>query len=90
MATQPLPYVTPEQYLEYDRNAEFKSEYFFGEIESMAGGTARHARIAAKVIEKQLPNGPWQAFSSDLRVCLNKKMTYVYPDVTSFAGHPST
>lgn len=85
MATLPLSYVTPEQYLEYDRNAEYKNEYFFGEIVSMAGGTSRHSRIAVNLIRQlgnRLADGPRGVFNSDLRVCLNQKTTYVYPDVT--------
>ena len=38
-----MPFVTPEQYLEFDRKAEFKNEYFFGEIVYMAGGSPAHS-----------------------------------------------
>jgi len=50
MATQSLPYATPKQYLEFDRNAEFKNQYIFGEIICRTGGTPPHARIIANVI----------------------------------------
>jgi Uma2 family endonuclease len=89
MATQPLPYVTPEQYLEHDRNSEFKNEYLYGEIFCMAGGKPRHARIAANAIRQlgnRLADGPCGVFTSDLRVCLNKNTGYVYPDVTVVCG----
>jgi len=39
MSTPPKPFVTPEQYLEIERAAEFKSEYYKGEMFAMAGGT---------------------------------------------------
>jgi hypothetical protein len=32
MSTQPKTYLTPEQYLEIERAAEFKSEYLQGEM----------------------------------------------------------
>ncbi len=32
MSTQPKRYITPEEYLEIERKAEFKSEYYNGEI----------------------------------------------------------
>jgi Uma2 family endonuclease len=89
MATLPLPYVTPEQYLEYDRNAEFKNEYYYGEIVCMAGGKPRHARITANVIAElhsRLSGRPCGVYSPDLRVCVNKKTGYVYPDVTVVCG----
>jgi Uma2 family endonuclease len=89
MATQPLPYVTPEQYLEYDRNSEFKNEYLYGEIFCMAGGKPRHALISANVIRQlgnRLADRPCGVYSSGLRVCVNKKTGYVYPDVTVVCG----
>jgi len=36
MATNPTTRLTPEQYLEIERKAEFKSEYYKGEM--FAGG----------------------------------------------------
>ncbi len=42
MATQPLSFLTPEQYLEIDRAAEFRSEYLNGEMFAMSGAPARH------------------------------------------------
>ena len=89
MATRSLPYVTPEQYLEFDRNSEFKNEYIFGEVVCMAGGSPRHARIIANAIRElgiRLSEGPCGVFSSELRVTLNPKTGYVYPDVTVACG----
>ena len=40
MSTQPMPYLTEEQYLEIERNAEWKSEYLNGEMFAMAGGSS--------------------------------------------------
>jgi Uma2 family endonuclease len=37
MSLQPKPYFSPEDYLALERSAEFKSEYFDGEIFAMAG-----------------------------------------------------
>lgn len=39
MSTRPVSYLTPEQYLEIERKAEFRSEYIDGEMFAMAGGT---------------------------------------------------
>lgn len=48
MATNPKNYITPEEYLELERDAERKSEYFNGEIFSMAGTDPRHDLITKK------------------------------------------
>jgi Uma2 family endonuclease len=89
MATQSLPYVTPEQYLEFDRNSEFQNEYIHGEIVPMTGGSPRHARIIANAIgelHSRFSEGPCGVFSSALRVAVNPKIGYVYPDVTVVCG----
>ena len=39
MSTQPKTFLTPEQYLEIERKAEFKSEYYQGEMFAMAGAS---------------------------------------------------
>src|SRR5260370_13533951 len=42
MSTQARVSVTPEQYLELERKAEHKSEYFAGEMFAMAGAPEAH------------------------------------------------
>jgi Uma2 family endonuclease len=37
VSTPPTTYLTPEQYLEIERAAEYKSEYYDGEMFAMAG-----------------------------------------------------
>ena len=37
MSTLSKTYLTPEQYLEIERKAEFKSEYYQGEMFAMSG-----------------------------------------------------
>jgi Uma2 family endonuclease len=91
MATQSLPYVTPEQYLEFDRKAEFKHEYFFGEIVCMPGGSFQHNLIAANAtgeLRNRLLGGPCRVLSSDMRIAVDTKTGYVYPDVSVVCGAP--
>ncbi len=42
-------YYTPEEYLALEEVAEFKSEYWDGEIVPMAGGSINHNRIVGNV-----------------------------------------
>jgi Uma2 family endonuclease len=89
MATRSLPYVTPEQYLEYDRNSELPNEYLFGEIVPMEAGTPWHSLIIANVItavKNRLSGSPCRVFSSPLRVSLDPKKGYVHPDVAAVCG----
>jgi Uma2 family endonuclease len=91
MATQSLPYVTPEQYLEFDRNAEYKHEYFFGEIVAMPGGSFQHNLIAANAtgeLRNRLLGGPCRVLNSDMRIAIDKKTGYVYPDASVVCGQP--
>jgi Uma2 family endonuclease len=39
VSTQPEAFLTPEQYLEIEDKAEFRSEYYAGEMFAMAGGS---------------------------------------------------
>ena len=50
MATQPKSFLTPEQYLEIERKADFRSEYFNGEMFAMAGAQRAHNQLVASLI----------------------------------------
>lgn len=89
MATQSLPYVTPEQYLEYDRNADSRNQYIFGEIVPMEAGTPWHSLIGNNVgrqLGNRLSESSCRVFNSELRVSLDAKRGYVYPDATVVCG----
>jgi len=45
-AQAPPAYITPEEYLALEREAEYKSEYFDGEIFAMAGASEAHNLIS--------------------------------------------
>ena len=50
MSSLPKTFLTPEQYLEIERKAEFKSEYFQGEMFAMAGASLAHNRLVFNTI----------------------------------------
>src|SRR5882762_591732 len=69
--TSPNHRLTEAQYLEIERTAEFKSEFFDGEMFAMAGGSRRHSLIASNLIGElrtRLKGRPCVVFNSDLRV----------------------
>jgi Uma2 family endonuclease len=91
MATQPKPYLTPEQYLEIERAAETKSEYLNGQMFAMAGGSLNHARIvrnATLALGNQLVDGRCEVFGSDIRLRISPEGLYTYPDAWVVCGEP--
>lgn len=83
-------YYTPEQYLEMDRKAEFRSEYVNGEILAMAGASRVHNRItlnAGSMLTALLRGSPCEPFTNDLRVAVSPTR-YAYPDVVVACGGP--
>jgi len=91
MSTLPKSYITPEQYLEIDRQAERKSEYYDGEMFAMAGAGLAHNTIVWNLITgfgSQLRGGPCRGYPSDFRVRIGAGGRYAYPDVTIVCGKP--
>ncbi|MEH2122937.1 Uma2 family endonuclease [Nostoc sp.] len=84
-------YYTPEEYLELEEAADYKSEYINGQIIPMAGGTANHNRIAGNfyaVLNFAFRQQEYEVFNSDMRLWINQKRIHTYPDVTVIAGEP--
>jgi len=89
MSTQPVPYVTPEEYLEAERVAAFKSEYVSGQVWAMSGASRAHNTIASNliiVIGTATRGTDCQVFGSDMRVLVQGNNTYAYPDITVVCG----
>jgi Uma2 family endonuclease len=81
-------YITPEQYLELERQADTKSEYFAGEIFAMAGASPEHSLITVNVtiaLGPQLRDTPCTMYNNDMKVRVTEDL-YVYPDVTVVCG----
>jgi Uma2 family endonuclease len=91
VSTQPKTFITPEQYLEIERAAEFKSEYYDGEMFAMAGARANHNLIVANSIFQltlQLRPKPCRTYPSDMRTRVGSNRRYTYPDVVVVCGEP--
>ena len=89
--TEPADYVSPEDYLRLEREAEFKHEYFEGEIRAMAGAKYAHNRICANLtieIGSQLRGKSCAVVGSDQRLQILSGRAYVYPDLTVVCGAP--
>jgi Uma2 family endonuclease len=90
VASHSVTKLTEEQYLALDRAAEFKSEYFDGEMFAMSGGSMQHARLQRNLtteLSNALRGGECEPFGSDFRVRVSGRM-YTYPDVSVVCGKP--
>lgn len=79
---------TPAEYLSRERAAEYRSEYYAGEIFAMAGGSPRHSRIKTNVLtllNVRLQSHPCTPYDSDLRIRVPTGL-YTYPDVSVICG----
>jgi Uma2 family endonuclease len=91
MTAAPKKKLTPEEYLAIERKAEFKSEFFNGEMFAMAGARAPHNAIKENLIIRlgnQLWGGPCRSYSSDQRVKVSRTGLYTYPDIVIVCGQP--
>lgn len=89
MAYPAFEYVTPEEYLKIEIDADKKHEYFDGQVVAMAGATEAHNRIVANLIgelHKFLKGKGCDVFPSDLRVTTPLFSSYMYPDVSIVCG----
>ncbi|USJ28853.1 Uma2 family endonuclease [Dyadobacter chenhuakuii] len=80
-----------QEYLELEREAEYKSEYYQGEIFAMAGASPNHNRIMANLsgeIYMALKGRSCQNFSSDMRLHIPQNGLYTYPDIIILCGKP--
>jgi Uma2 family endonuclease len=83
--------LTPEQYLEIERAAEFKSEYYAGRMYAMSGASYPHGLIIGRLTSKldaALEHGPCAVIPNDLRVRVLPRGLYTYPDIVVICGEP--
>ncbi len=77
-----------EEYLDWERLADSRSEYYDGKIVMMAGGCPTHSLIAMNV-GSELRSGSrgegCRTFGSDLKV-RSGPTQFVYPDITVVCG----
>jgi Uma2 family endonuclease len=80
---QSPPYLSPEEYLDWEAQQEDKYEYENGKIIAMTGGTIPHSQIPANFAALLIPHlrGKGCKISvSDAKV-MTKSQKYYYPDV---------
>ncbi|MBC7909685.1 MAG: Uma2 family endonuclease [Pyrinomonadaceae bacterium] len=91
MSVQQHTYITPEEYLSFERQAAYKSEYIDGVIYAMSGASLTHNTIVSNLIIElgtQLKDKPCRALPSDMKVRLPDSRKFFYPDVSVVCGEP--
>ncbi len=91
MSSQPKSYISPEQYLEIERKAEFRSEYFQGEMFAMSGAQEPHV-LAVSNLTVALGTALWdrcRVYPADMRVLVSASGLYTYPDLAVVCGKPA-
>lgn len=91
MSRQAKTFVTPDEYLALERRAEYKNEYFDGEVFAMVGASRKHNLINTNVVSelhRQLRGKPCEVYPSDMRVRIPSANVYTYPDAVVVCGEP--
>lgn len=92
MSSQPKTYLTPEEYLAIERQAEYKNEYLVGEVFAMVGASRKHNLITVNIstsFVQQLKDRPCEVYSSDMRVRVPATGLYTYPDIVVACDEPN-
>ena len=82
---QAKPFISQQEYLDSERLATEKNEYFQGEIFAMSGASRFHNRISTNLIGQlynHLSGKKCTHYGSDLRVHIPQNTLYTYPDIT--------
>ncbi len=84
-------YISQEEYLETERAAFEKHEYYQGEIFAMSSASIKHNRIFSNFfldIGTKLKGKDCQPYGSDLRIHIPKNTLFTYPDISIICGNP--
>jgi Uma2 family endonuclease len=81
--------VTSEEYFSLEESAEYKSEYYQGEIFAMTGASFNHNIIAMNVVS--ILHGSFHdsncfVLAGDMRIQADKAKHYMYPDLSVVCG----
>ena len=83
--------MTVQEYLDLERLAETRSEYYCGETFAMPGASIVHSGIVTNLLGElshKLRKRPCVVCSSSLRLAIVANGYYTYPDVMVICGKP--
>ncbi|HEX8462614.1 MAG TPA: Uma2 family endonuclease [Segetibacter sp.] len=92
MSQPAIKYVSPVEYLAFERESEERHEYYKGEIFAMSGASFKHNIIEDNLrgsLHTFLKGKKCRSFGSNLRVHIPKNTLYTYPDILVVCGEPT-
>ena len=84
-------YYSLEEYLALEETAEYRSQYYQGEIFGMAGGSLDHNRIAGNLFDslrRNLKGKNCEVFMSDMKIWIEAVQLFTYPDLIVICDRP--
>ena len=81
---QEKKWMSPEEYLAFEKNSKIKHEFFDGEMFAMTGASLNHNRISRNIqreLGMLLKGSSCENLSSDMRVKIQAREQYTYPDI---------
>lgn len=81
--------ITSEEYFRMEESADFKSEYYQGEIFAMTGASFNHNVIAMNVasrLHESFYDSNCFVLAGDMRIQADKSRHYTYPDLSVVCG----
>lgn len=82
---------TPDEYLEFERDAAERHEFVDGYLIEMAGESLSHSRICVNItreVSNDLLGKNCEALSPNMKVRTSNASLFSYPDLTIVCGNP--
>lgn len=94
IAALKLPYYPAKDYLALEEKAEYRSEYYQGEIFAMTGASISHNRIVSNlnrlIGNALLEQDVCEVFVNDMKVWIFETNSFTYPDIVVIKPPPVT
>ena len=84
VASPQQDYITPEEYLQLEKESDVKHEYIDGYAYAMAGANDAHVTVSlnlATLVRNHVRGSGCRVFISDMKARIEKLNRYYYPDV---------
>lgn len=89
MNPNPIPRMSPEEFLEFERSSDERHEYRNGEIFAMSGAKRAHNLISVNLaaeLRTGLKGRDCETYASDMRIWVGIAALYTYPDMVVVCG----
>ena len=93
MEAYKFPKLSVEEYIQRERESDTKYEYHNGEVYALAGGTLNHTKLCGNIyaeLRSKLKNLNCNPYTSEAKLSIKNKNTFVYPDSIVVCGEIKT